>query len=101
MPPDLVLSAVDAVEITLVMDNAIDLLMAGSAVARRLPLGPNPFDRPQPIAEHGFSALIRVRRGDTTGAVLFDTGVSRAGLLHNMDALEVDARDLRAIVLSH
>jgi 7,8-dihydropterin-6-yl-methyl-4-(beta-D-ribofuranosyl)aminobenzene 5'-phosphate synthase len=83
------------------MDNAIDLLMAGSDVARRFPLGPNPFERPQPIAEHGFSALIQVKRGERSGTVLFDTGVSRTGILYNMDAMEIDAGVIQAIILSH
>lgn len=83
------------------MDNAIDLLMVGSEVAHRLPLGPNPFERPQPIAEHGFSALIVVTQGDRTGTVLFDTGISRTGILHNLDAMEINAQDIQAIILSH
>jgi 7,8-dihydropterin-6-yl-methyl-4-(beta-D-ribofuranosyl)aminobenzene 5'-phosphate synthase len=33
--------------------------------------------------------------------VLFDTGVSRDGILYNMDAMEVQASDIQAIVLSH
>jgi 7,8-dihydropterin-6-yl-methyl-4-(beta-D-ribofuranosyl)aminobenzene 5'-phosphate synthase len=95
------LPEVDDVQIMTIMDNSIDVLMAGNEVARRLPLGPNPFDRPQPIAQHGFSVLIRVRQGDKQGTVLYDTGVDRRGLLYNLDALEVDLADLRAIVLSH
>src|SRR5215470_11921319 len=64
-------------------------------------LGPNPYEHPQPIAEHGFSALIEVSRGDKAGTVLFDTGVSRKGILYNMDAMEIAAQDIQAIVLSH
>lgn len=101
MHPVLSLPAVDAVRIRLIMDNAIDWMMAGSDVARRLPLGANPFERPQPIAEHGFSALIEVRQGRKRGTVLFDTGVSRRGILYNLDAMEIDAHDIQAIVLSH
>lgn len=101
MHPPLALSAVDAVQVRLIMDNAIDWLMAGNEVARRLPLGPNPFERPQPIAEHGFSALITVRHGDKTGTVLFDTGVSRSGILYNIDAMEIPAHEIQAIILSH
>jgi 7,8-dihydropterin-6-yl-methyl-4-(beta-D-ribofuranosyl)aminobenzene 5'-phosphate synthase len=89
------------VQIMTIMDNSIDVLMAGSEVARRLPLGPHPFDRPQPIAQHGFSVLIRVRQGDKQGTVLYDTGVDRQGILYNLDALEIDAADIQAIVLSH
>ena len=83
------------------MDNSIDVLMASTDVAKRFPLGPNLFERPQPMAEHGSSALIRVKQGEKAGTVLFDTEVSRRGILHNLDVLEVDAADIQAIVLSH
>ncbi|HEX5504414.1 MAG TPA: MBL fold metallo-hydrolase, partial [Thermomicrobiales bacterium] len=63
--------------------------------------GPNPFERPAPIAQHGFSVLITARRGEQRGVVLYDTGVDRRGLLYNLDALAVDAADIQAIVLSH
>jgi 7,8-dihydropterin-6-yl-methyl-4-(beta-D-ribofuranosyl)aminobenzene 5'-phosphate synthase len=33
--------------------------------------------------------------------VLFDTGVSRTGLLHNLDALEINVPEIQAVVLSH
>jgi 7,8-dihydropterin-6-yl-methyl-4-(beta-D-ribofuranosyl)aminobenzene 5'-phosphate synthase len=99
--PPIDLPAVDSARVTLVMDNSIDMLLASTEVVRRLPLGPNPFERAQPVAQHGFSALLRVQRDDRSGTVLFDTGVSRQGLLHNLDALEVDAADISAIVLSH
>lgn len=95
------LPPVDAVRVTLVMDNSIDILMASTTVARRFPLGPNPFERPLPMAEHGFSALLRVQRGDSQGSVLFDTGVSRTGILDNLDALEIDLHTIQAIILSH
>lgn len=32
-------------EVKISMDSSIDLLMANTDVAQRLPLGPNPFDR--------------------------------------------------------
>ncbi len=102
MPPAQIdLPEVDEVRITLVMDNSVDILMAGSDVARRFPLRRDLFEHAQPIAEHGFSALIQVRRGDKAGTVLFDTGVTRTGLLHNLDALDIDVRTLQAIILSH
>lgn len=95
------LPEVDGVNIRVIMDNSIDLLMANTDVAQRLPLGPNPFDRPLPMAEHGFSVLVDVRQGEKRGRVLFDTGVSRKGILYNLDALELNATDIQAIVLSH
>lgn len=95
------LPQVDEVRITTVMDNSIDIAMAGSEVAKRLHLGPNPFERQLPIAEHGFSALIEVRQGDKRGVVLFDTGISRQGILYNLDAMEINAGDIQAIICSH
>lgn len=95
------LPPVDEVQITTIVDNTIDILMAGSEVAHRFALGLNPFERELPTAQHGFSVLLRVRAGAHSGAVLFDTGVSRAGTLHNLDALEVPLNEVQAIVLSH
>ncbi len=92
---------VDEVKITTIVDNNIDVLMASTAVARRFPLGPHPFERSQPMAQHGFSVLIHVRQGEKQGMVLFDTGVSRTGILHNLDVLDINAADIQAIVLSH
>jgi 7,8-dihydropterin-6-yl-methyl-4-(beta-D-ribofuranosyl)aminobenzene 5'-phosphate synthase len=94
-------SEVDEVKITTVMDNNIDVLMASTEVARRFPLGPHPFERNLPMAEHGFSVLLDVRQGEKQGMVLFDTGVSRTGILYNMDVLGFDPADIQAIVLSH
>jgi len=93
--------AVDQVSISIVMDNSIDILMTNTEVANRFPLGPNPFEKPQPIAEHGFSVLIRIRVGDKQAQVLFDAGLSRRGILHNLDALEISLQEVQAIILSH
>ncbi len=97
----IVLPEVDEVKITLVMDNSIDILMAGTDVVQRFPLRRDLFGHLQPMAEHGFSALIHVRQGQKSGTILFDTGVTRTGLLHNFDALEINAQGIQAIVLSH
>ena len=102
---------VDEVRVTTVVDGVIDVLMAGTDVAERYMLGPkwlpvvgsnpNPLGNMHLVAEHRFSALIKVNRGGATSTVLFDTGVSRSGLLNNLDALEIRAPDLQAIILSH
>jgi 7,8-dihydropterin-6-yl-methyl-4-(beta-D-ribofuranosyl)aminobenzene 5'-phosphate synthase len=101
LPPPIQLPAVDGARVTVIMDNSFDMLMADVAIATRVALGPNPFERPQPIAEHGFSVLIEVWQGDKRGTVLFDTGVSRTGILRNMDVLEIQAADIQAVILSH
>ncbi|MBI1926974.1 MBL fold metallo-hydrolase [Candidatus Poribacteria bacterium] len=99
--PTISLPEVDEAKITILIDNSIDVLMAGNEVARRFPLVSNLLERPLPIAEHGFSALIDVKQGSKCGTILFDTGLSRNGILYNMDAMEVNAADIQAIVLSH
>lgn len=98
------LPEIDQVNITVIVDNSIDLLMASTDVAKRLPLatfGPDPFDRPLPVAEHGFSVLIDVRQGERHATALFDTGISRTGLMYNLDAMQLNVSDIRAIILSH
>ena len=95
------LPEVEEMKIKIIMDNNVDLLMASTEIVHRFPLGPNPFDRHLPIAEHGFSVLIEVRQGKKGGTVLFDTGVSRKGILYNLDALEIDVKSIQSIILSH
>src|SRR5579859_5192710 len=96
------LAPVDEVRITVVTDNTVDVFLAGTDVAHRLPLPAEVrLDTPLPIAEHGFAALLDVRRGADRAQVLFDTGVSPRGFLYNLDAMEIHAADVRAIVLSH
>ncbi len=96
VPPE-----VEEVEVAIVIDNSFDMLMASSDTANRFPLGPNAFMDPLPIAEHGFSVLLTVRNGDSDGTVLFDTGITKAGILHNTDVMEIKISDIQAVVLSH
>jgi 7,8-dihydropterin-6-yl-methyl-4-(beta-D-ribofuranosyl)aminobenzene 5'-phosphate synthase len=96
------LDAVDRVEILTLVDLSLDLLMAGSATVRRADAaGTLGEGRSTLRAEHGFSSLVTVVRGDRRAAFLFDAGLTRDALLHNMDVLEVRPGDLQAIVLSH
>ena len=92
---------VEHVEILLVMDLSIDLTMSSTDVAKRIPLEGHMFERPQPVAEHGFSALIRVKRGNTSGTVLYATGLNPRNLLYNVDALEIKLADIQSVILSH
>jgi 7,8-dihydropterin-6-yl-methyl-4-(beta-D-ribofuranosyl)aminobenzene 5'-phosphate synthase len=95
------LPEVDELRLSIVMDNAVDVLMADTEIAKRLPLRPDVFQRPKARAEHGYSVLLDVRRGDKSGKVLFDTGVTRNGIVHNAEVMEIDLRAIQAIVLSH
>ncbi|HLL79579.1 MAG TPA: MBL fold metallo-hydrolase [Ktedonobacteraceae bacterium] len=101
MPPLLSLPAVDGVEITTIMDNSLDVLMASTPVAHRYPLPQDLFERDQLRAEHGASFLITVVNQGRRDTILFDTGVSPDGALHNLDLLGIDLASIQAIVLSH
>ena len=101
MAPLLTLPAVDGVEITTIMDNSLDVLLATTPVARRYPLRQNFFELDQLRAEHGASFLLTVVNQGRRETILFDTGVSPDGALHNIDVLDIDLSTIQAIVLSH
>ena len=79
----------------------MDLLMAGSERVKRAPLAPDWTEREQLIAEHGYSALLTVTENGTTRRVLYDAGLGKDTLLHNMKVLGLSVKDLDAVVLSH
>ena len=102
----IVLEPVDEVTITTLVDNSYDGLMVDMGPARRVPMGRTPrvpapqFEQgetvPGLVAEHGFAALVTVRRGDATHTVLFDTGVSPNGLADNLERLDLDSAVIEA-----
>ena len=110
------LEPVDRVEITLLIDNVTDPLLADQeAIARmnwpKAILGglPSAQARVSPttgvpdalIAEPGFSALVRIEKAGRKRTLLFDTGVSPNGMVENMRRLAIDPADIEVIVLSH
>jgi len=95
------LKQVESVEITTILDNTVDVLLAPTETAKRYTLPGNFFEREALVAEHGFAALVTVSRENTSEQFLFDAGLSKNGLTHNMDVLEIDPKELYAIVLSH
>ena len=104
------LEPVDAVTITTLVDNTFDGLLGDVGPARRAALGSAtrvPADLldggalDSPRAEHGFSALVTVTRGDQTHRLLFDAGVSPDGMVDNMSRFDVPVADVEAVVLSH
>jgi 7,8-dihydropterin-6-yl-methyl-4-(beta-D-ribofuranosyl)aminobenzene 5'-phosphate synthase len=54
-----------------------------------------------PIAEHGFSILIRVLCGGKTVSILFDTGISSDGVVENAKRMGLKLSEVEYIVLSH
>lgn len=105
------LDPVDEVVVTMLMDNSYDGLISNQAPAARRGLVATPptkssvmvdgETRPGLVAEHGFSALVTVRKGDRLHTILFDTGISPFGMADNMERLGIDAADIEVAVLSH
>ena len=54
-----------------------------------------------PIAEHGFSVLIRILFGKKSVSVLFDTGISAEGVVENAKRMGLELSQVEYIVLSH
>jgi len=92
---------VDAAEVTILVDTFVDVLLAGTQVARRAPLAYDWTERDQLRAEHGFALLVTVWQAGQAHSILYDAGLSRDTAAYNMDVLEIRPADLRAIVLSH
>ncbi len=104
------LEPVDEVVVTTLIDNVYDALLTGDERIERAPFRAGTARAPQfesgstavgLRAEHGFSALVSVRRGETTTTLLFDTGLSPDGMVINADRLGVDLSGIQAVVLSH
>jgi 7,8-dihydropterin-6-yl-methyl-4-(beta-D-ribofuranosyl)aminobenzene 5'-phosphate synthase len=92
---------VDAAEVTILVDTFVDVLLAGTQVARRAPLAYDWTERDQLRAEHGLALLVTVWRAGQAHSILYDAGLSRDTAAYNMDVLEIRPAGLRAIVLSH
>lgn len=96
------LREVDRVEILVLIDNYVDLLLENTDIVTRPPRAEGdeiPSDTF--LAEHGLSLLITVYREENSHSILFDTGYSQIGVLHNMERLGINLEEIEAIVISH
>jgi 7,8-dihydropterin-6-yl-methyl-4-(beta-D-ribofuranosyl)aminobenzene 5'-phosphate synthase len=104
------LEPVDEIVITTLVDNVYDALLTGDGRTTRAPFSAGLAQAPQfetgsttvgLMAEHGFSALVSVRRGTTTTTLLFDTGLSPDAMVTNAGRLGADLSQIQAVILSH
>jgi 7,8-dihydropterin-6-yl-methyl-4-(beta-D-ribofuranosyl)aminobenzene 5'-phosphate synthase len=110
------LEPVDAIRLTILIDNVTDPLLVDQDGVTRLSWPkaltgalPRVSARVSPdqgapdalIAEPGFSALVRLRKGKRERTLLFDTGVSPNGMVENMRRLGISPGDVELVVLSH
>lgn len=91
----------DGVEIVSLMDNSIDMLSTINQKDARSFRQWTKTGFELPIAEHGFSMLIRIFSRGETRSVLFDTGCSSSGVVENAKRLGVNLTEVECIVLSH
>jgi 7,8-dihydropterin-6-yl-methyl-4-(beta-D-ribofuranosyl)aminobenzene 5'-phosphate synthase len=104
------LAPVDQVVVTTLVDNVYDALLPGDDRVNRASFGVGLAEAPQfeggetsvgLRAEHGFSALVTVRRGETKTSLLFDAGLSPDAMVVNADRLGIDLLGVQGVVLSH
>jgi 7,8-dihydropterin-6-yl-methyl-4-(beta-D-ribofuranosyl)aminobenzene 5'-phosphate synthase len=104
------LREVDCVEIISLIDNSVDFL---STIEREEVKQVRNWIKEKkgeqwinehfrlPMAEHGFSMLIRVFFDGGFHSILFDTGGSPEGVVTNMDRMGLSLSEIESVVLSH
>ncbi len=90
---------VDRVEITCLVDNAVDVLLQTTDVAKR-PKVHDWFERPL-IAEHGFSVAITLEDAEGKRTLLLDSGLDPLAAAHNVDVLGFDLSGSELVISSH
>ena len=98
----MMLKEVDRIEVLTLMDNYVDLLLESTKVVTRPPKAKGGMiSKDTLVGEHGLSLLVTVHEGREKHTVLFDTGHTGIGVLHNAGHLGVDLGQVEAIVMSH
>jgi 7,8-dihydropterin-6-yl-methyl-4-(beta-D-ribofuranosyl)aminobenzene 5'-phosphate synthase len=104
------LKEVDSVEIISLVDNCVDFL---STIERKEVYQVRKWVKERkgdgwmrehfrlPVAEHGFSVLVRTFCGGGFHSILFDVGGSSDGVVSNADRMGLDLSEIESIVLSH
>jgi len=111
-------TALDELELTVVVDNETDTLSSVDEGVDQLPEVVSLLERHEPtrhheghpgipvfdhlcVACHGLSVLLTGRRGDQVGTALFDVGPYGDVWLDNAERLGLDLSAIEAIFLSH
>jgi 7,8-dihydropterin-6-yl-methyl-4-(beta-D-ribofuranosyl)aminobenzene 5'-phosphate synthase len=82
----------EQLSITILVDNKADLIVKSTETVEYF------TDEPL-LAEHGFSALLRLGQDEQT--ILWDGGVSRVALIENLRRMNVNLSTIRKVALSH
>ncbi|RLF14989.1 MAG: MBL fold metallo-hydrolase [Thermoprotei archaeon] len=94
-------SAAERLEITVVMDNYVDVLLKPGRHVERWGPKQSLTSPTQPLAEHGLSLLIDVYGEEGRRRVLMDFGFTEVGVPHNLKLLGIDPSTIDALFLSH
>jgi 7,8-dihydropterin-6-yl-methyl-4-(beta-D-ribofuranosyl)aminobenzene 5'-phosphate synthase len=98
------LEAVDKVEVISLVDNSVDFL---STVSHKQVQSFWQWTKPKhehsevPVAEHGFSMLVKVFNDGKSDSFLFDTGGSPNVVIDNSKIMGLDLSEVGFVVLSH
>jgi len=104
------LREVDGVEIISLIDNSVDFL---STIEREEAQQVREWVKDRkgedwirehfrlPMAEHGFSMLVRVLGDGNSRSILFDTGSSPNGVVTNAERMGLNLSEIECIALSH
>ena len=97
------LEEINKVEIITLEDNYIDIASMDNSevVTRAVAVEGKEMSRSTILAEHGFSAFIRITHGNKVRSMIFDFGYSEDIAVRNAMALHVDFREIEAAALSH
>lgn len=97
------LNEINKVEIITLEDNYIDIVAMDDSqiVKRAIAIDGNEMSRSTILAEHGFSAFVRITVGNESQAMIFDFGYSKDVVIRNATALGVDFREIDEAALSH
>ena len=87
----------DSASIIVLIDNYVDVLLPSSKNVMRT----GPFLREQLVAEHGLAIHVSVTYDGSENHYLMDSGFTRMGVPHNIQALDIDISRVDSIFLSH
>jgi 7,8-dihydropterin-6-yl-methyl-4-(beta-D-ribofuranosyl)aminobenzene 5'-phosphate synthase len=90
----------ESVQLTCLVDNSVDVLLASTGIAKRAPLRDDWNTRPL-IAEHGFSAVLSLEISGKIRKILFDSGLDPHAAAQNAEALDFDLGGCEAVISSH
>lgn len=96
------LKPVEKVEIITLADNYVDLVAMDNTamVTRAMPVKDMVFSN-SILAEHGFSAMVRITANGATHSIIMDFGLSPDASARNAASMGLDLSQAEAAVLSH